>query len=173
MDHYMQEAFREALKSYQKKEVPVGAIIVKDGEIIGRGHNQMENNVDVTSHAEMSAIRKAQEHIGNWRLNSAKMYVTLEPCLMCMGAILNSRISELHIAVRETNRGAAVSKVPIVAEELLPNQITVYLYDDETCKYLLKRFFRELRKQKHREKSRSEKKAVNRNQTQSCDGRID
>ncbi|MDO4793480.1 MAG: nucleoside deaminase [Filifactor alocis] len=148
MDYYMEEAFREALQAYEDKEVPVGAVIIKDGEIIARAHNRIETRVDVTSHAEVMAIREAQKKMGNWRLTGAIMYVTLEPCLMCMGAILHSRISELHIGTRDEERGAAVSKIPVIADELLPNNLTVYLHEDETCKYLLQRFFRELRKTK-------------------------
>lgn len=154
MDPYMEEAFLQALKSYSKREVPVGAVIVKDEKVLARTHNRMESDIDVTSHAEILAIREAQKYLGNWRLNGAKMYVTLEPCLMCMGAIINSRISELHIATRDEKGGAAVSKVPVVADELLPNRLIVYLYDDETCTYLLRRFFRELRKQKNKQKEK-------------------
>lgn len=148
MDCYMEEAFREALHSYRKEEVPVGAVIVKDDVIIGRGHNVMETRQSSVCHAEIIAIQQAQKHLRNWRLNGAKMYVTLEPCLMCMGAILNSRLSELHIATRDFERGAAVSRVPLILEDKIPNKLMVYLYDDETCTYLLKRFFRELRKKK-------------------------
>lgn len=148
MDYYMEEAFREALKAYADKEVPVGAVIIKDGEIIARAHNRIETHIDATSHAEMLAIREAQKKMENWRLTGAIMYVTLEPCLMCMGAILHSRISELHIGTRDEQRGSVVSKIPVIADELLPNSLTVYLHEDETCKYLLQRFFRELRKTK-------------------------
>ena len=148
MDCYMEEAFREALHSYRKEEVPVGAVIVKDDVIIGRGHNVIETRRSSVCHAEIIAIQQAQKYLNNWRLNEAKMYVTLEPCLMCMGAILNSRLSELHIATRDFERGAAVSKVPLILEDKIPNKLMVYLYDDETCTYLLKRFFRELRKKK-------------------------
>lgn len=148
MDCYMEEAFREALHSYRKEEVPVGAVIVKDDVIIGRGHNVIETRQSSVCHAEIIAIQRAQKYLNNWRLNEAKMYVTLEPCLMCMGAILNSRLSELHIATRDFERGAAVSKVPLILEDKIPNKLMVYLYDDETCTYLLKRFFRELRKKK-------------------------
>lgn len=146
MDFYMEQAFREALKAYSKKEVPVGCIIVKDDEIIAVGHNSIEGEKDVTCHAEIVALRQAQNHLANWRLNGTKMYVTLEPCLMCMGAILHARISELHIGTRDLQRGAAVSKIPVISEELLPSDLTVYLHEDEACKYLLQRFFRQLRK---------------------------
>lgn len=154
MDCYMEEAFREALRSYQKGEVPVGAVVVKDDMIIARGHNIMESQQNSTCHAEMIAIQQAQKHLNNWRLNGAKMYVTLEPCLMCMGAILNSRLSELHIATRDSDRGAAVSKIPLILEEKVSNKLMVYLYDDATCTYLLKRFFRELRKKKDKKHHR-------------------
>lgn len=148
MDYYMEEAFREALKAYTDEEVPVGAVIIKDGMIIARAHNRIETHTDVTSHAEVLAIREAQRKMENRRLTGAIMYVTLEPCLMCMGAILHSRISELHIGTRDEERGAVVSRIPVVADELLPNNLMVCLHEDETCKYLLQRFFRELRKTK-------------------------
>ena len=94
---WMQKALEEAKKSLSKNEVPVGAVIVFDGEIIGRGHNQPILKKDPTSHAEIEAIRNASEAIKNYRLKGADLYVTLEPCAMCLGAIVHARISNIFL----------------------------------------------------------------------------
>src|SRR3972149_12086871 len=92
---FMFAALQEAEKALEENEVPVGAVVVKDSKIIGRGYNQVERLKDATAHAEMIAITSAANHIGNWRLNDCSIYVTLEPCIMCTGAMLSSRIKEL------------------------------------------------------------------------------
>ena len=89
---FMEEALREAQKAFEKGEVPIGAVIVRDDKIIGRGHNLKETRGDVTQHAEIIAIQEASRELGDWRLSGCHMYVTLEPCIMCMGAIIQSRI---------------------------------------------------------------------------------
>ncbi len=96
-EKFMKEALREAKKAYKKLEVPVGAVIVKDGKIIARGYNQKETKTDTTKHAEMIAIQKASKKLTAWRLINCEMYVTLEPCAMCAGAIINSRIKKVYI----------------------------------------------------------------------------
>lgn len=93
----MKEALKEAEKAYKKLEVPVGAVIVKDGKIIARGYNQKETKTDTTKHAEIIAIQKASKKLTAWRLINCEMYVTLEPCAMCAGAIINSRIKKVYI----------------------------------------------------------------------------
>ena len=96
-EKFMQEAIKEAQKAYRKLEVPVGAVIVKDGEIIARAHNFKETKFDTTKHAEILAIQKASKKLKSWRLIDCEMYITLEPCTMCAGAIINSRIKKLYI----------------------------------------------------------------------------
>ena len=94
-EKFMMQAWKEAQKAYEKLEVPVGAIIVKDGKIIARAHNQKETKFDTTKHAEILAIQKASKKLNSWRLIDCDMYVTLEPCSMCAGAIINSRIKNV------------------------------------------------------------------------------
>ena len=99
--YYMEQALKEAKKAYKKLEVPVGAIIVKDGKIIARAHNQKETKTDTTKHAEILAIQKASKKLKSWRLIDCEMYVTLEPCTMCAGAIINSRIKKVYIGTMD------------------------------------------------------------------------
>ena len=96
-EKFMKEALKEAKKAYNKLEVPVGAIIVKDGKIIARAYNQKENKKDTTNHAEILAIKKASKKLESWRLLDCDMYVTLEPCSMCAGALIQSRIRKVYI----------------------------------------------------------------------------
>jgi len=100
-EYYMNQALKEAEKAYQKLEVPVGAIIVKDGKIIARAYNQKEMKTDTTKHAEILAIQKASKKLKSWRLIDCEMYVTLEPCTMCAGAIINARIKEVYIGTKD------------------------------------------------------------------------
>src|SRR3990172_12342555 len=95
---YMKAALKEAVKAFDKDEVPVGAIVVHNNQVIGKGYNQTETLKDPTAHAEMIAITAAANHLGNWRLNECSIYVTLEPCVMCTGALLASRIKELFFS---------------------------------------------------------------------------
>ena len=105
----MKEALKEAQKAYEKLEVPVGAVIVKDGKIIARAHNQKETKKDTTKHAEILAIQKASKKLESWRLIDCEMYITLEPCSMCAGAIINSRIKKIYIGTLDEKTGAAGS----------------------------------------------------------------
>lgn len=148
MNEYMKEAFKESLKAYKINEVPVGCIIEKDGKIIGRGHNLVEKTNIATRHAEMIAIEEACSTMGSWRLVGCNMYVTLEPCSMCMGAILHSRINHIHIGALDANRGCAISKIPIISEELIPNNSILIIEESDACSYILKRFFKKLRRAK-------------------------
>ena len=108
-DYYMKQALKEAEKEYSKLEVPVGAIIVKDGKIIARGYNQKETKTDTTKHAEIIAIQKASKKLKSWRLINCEMYITLEPCSMCAGAIINSRIKKVYIGAMDQKTGAVGS----------------------------------------------------------------
>ena len=108
-EYFMNQALKEAEKAYSKLEIPVGAIIVKDGKIIARAHNQKEIKTDTTKHAEITAIQKASKKLKSWRLIDCEMYVTLEPCTMCAGAIINSRIKKVYIGAMDEKTGAVGS----------------------------------------------------------------
>ena len=107
--YLMTEALREAMLAFDEGEVPVGAVVELGGEVIGRGHNRIEALKDATAHAEMIAIAEASKHIGDWRLNECTLYVTLEPCLMCLGAILQSRIGAVVYGAADNRLGAIES----------------------------------------------------------------
>ena len=149
----MKEALAEAKKAAAAGEVPVGAVIVNDGEIIGRGHNETETAKDPTAHAEMIAIRLAANNLGGWRLTGCTMYVTTEPCSMCAGAIVWSRISRLFIGTMDPKSGACGSVFNIPQESRLNHfvEIETGLMQEE-CSSLMKSFFKELRKRKLEEK---------------------
>lgn len=147
MDKFMEEALREAKKAAAMGEIPVGAVIVKDGEIIARGHNRTETDKDPTAHAEMIAIRGAAKALGGWRLPGCAMYVTLEPCSMCAGAIVWSRIERLIVGTKDPKAGACGSVFNIVEDPRLNHRVAVETgCMQEECADLLKRFFRELRR---------------------------
>ena len=139
---FMYAALQEAEKAFEENEIPVGAVVVKDGRIIGRGYNQVEKLKDATAHAEMIAITSAANYIKDWRLNKCSIFVTLEPCIMCTGAILASRISELYFASFDPKFGACGSIYNLAQEGKSNHKIKVYsgLMDNES-KQLLKKFF--------------------------------
>lgn len=146
---FMKEALNEAYKAYEINEVPIGAVIVRNGEIVGRGYNQKETLKDATLHAEISAIKDACKNLGGWRLPGCTMYVTLEPCAMCAGALVNARIDKLVVGTRDLKTGACGSVLNIVQMEKLNHQIDVRLgMLEEECTAIIKDFFSELRKQK-------------------------
>jgi tRNA(adenine34) deaminase len=143
---YMGEALKEAQKAFDKGEIPVGAVIVKDGRIISRGHNEKELKYDATLHAEITAIKKACRKLTSWRLNDCDMYVTLEPCAMCAGALIQSRIRALYIGTPDPKAGAVGSVIDILAVEDFNHMIEViYGVLQEECSAILKNFFRQLR----------------------------
>lgn len=146
-EYYMNEAIKEALGCTY--EVPVGAIIVHQGKIIGRGHNLIETDKDPTAHAEISAIKMASEYLGGWRLLNCTMYVTLEPCAMCAGAIVNSRIDRLVIGAMDPKRGCCGSVEDLVRHPRFNHRVdlTVGVLEEE-CSKILKDFFKELRRTK-------------------------
>ena len=140
---FMKMALDEAQLSFNDNEVPVGAIIVKDNEVIGSGHNQVINTNNVTSHAEINAIIDASKNTNNYRLNNAKMYVTLEPCHMCAKAIIDARIDEVIFAAPETKTGSIIS-IDNIYERIKFNHKTSYKYGllmNESSN-LLKKFFK-------------------------------
>lgn len=145
-EFFMKEALNEAYKAYKIKEVPVGAVIVRNGEIVGRGFNQKETMKDATLHAEISAIKDACGNLGGWRLPGCTMYVTLEPCSMCAGALVNARVERLVIGASDPKTGACGSVLNIVQEKKLNHQIDVQSgVLEKDCSDIIKTFFAKLR----------------------------
>lgn len=152
-EKFMKEALKEAKKAYDKMEVPVGAIIVKDDKIIARAHNLKETKTDTTKHAEILAIQKASRKLNSWRLLDCDMYVTLEPCSMCAGAMINSRIRKLYIGTKDTKTGAVGSVFNLFEDYTFNHKVEVengILKND--CEKILQDFFKELRKIKKNRK---------------------
>ncbi|MBQ9313484.1 MAG: nucleoside deaminase [Clostridia bacterium] len=148
-DNFMKQALREATKAYHKEEVPIGAVIVKDNKIIARAHNLRETTKQACSHAEILAIQKACKKMDAWRLEGCKMYVTLEPCPMCAGAIINARIGELYIGAMDPKGGAVGSKLNLLMDYKFNHTVKVYQkICEKECSEILKSFFKELRKKK-------------------------
>lgn len=146
-EQIMLKALKQAELAYKEGEAAVGAVIVKDGKVIARGHNRKEAKLDVTSHAEIEAIRKAAKKLGTWRLDGCDMYVTLEPCPMCAGAIIQSRIRTLYIGAADSRAGAAGSVVDLFRIPQFNHRVdVVYGLLNEQCAKILKDFFRNLRK---------------------------
>ena len=145
---FMFAALQEAEKALEEKEVPVGAVVVKDNKIIGRGYNQVERLKDATAHAEMIAITAAANHVGNWRLSECSIYVTLEPCIMCTGALLASRVKELYFSTFDPKFGACGSIYNLAEDGKTNHKINVYsgIYAEESKK-LLEEFFNNLKNQ--------------------------
>ena len=144
---YMKEALKEAYKAYNKGETPIGAVIVKDGEIIARAHNLTEELKDSTAHAEMLAIKQASEHLGGWRLMNCDLYVTMEPCIMCSGAIVNSRIKKLIIGTKHI-KNLNIEKQHEFKIDYFNTcnvEVTFDILKDE-CSNILQDFFKRLRK---------------------------
>ena len=146
-EYFMKEALKEAKKAYNKLEVPVGVVIVKDNKIIARAYNQKEIKNSPIKHAEIIAIEKACKKLSNWRLNDCEMYVTLEPCPMCTGAIINSRIKKVYVGAVQEKTGACGSKVNLIEKYKTETKIDVEfgILKDE-CLNLVQDFFKELRK---------------------------
>jgi tRNA(adenine34) deaminase len=122
---FMMEALKEAEKAFAKSEVPVGAVVVKDGEIIARGHNLRETQQDPTAHAEMIAIKESALRLGRWRLTDCTIYVTLEPCAMCAGAMVLARIQRLVYGASDPKAGAVGSLMNILTDKRLNHQVEV------------------------------------------------
>ena len=146
-ENFMKEALKEAKKAYKKLEVPVGVVIVKDGQIIAKAYNQKEAKNSPIKHAEIIAIEKACKKLNNWRLNDCEMYVTLEPCPMCAGAIVNSRMNKVYIGASQQKTGACGSKVNIMEEYKTETKVDVeFGILQAECLDILQDFFKELRK---------------------------
>ncbi|MDD3199326.1 MAG: tRNA adenosine(34) deaminase TadA [Eubacteriales bacterium] len=153
-EDFMQEALKEAEQALSIDEVPIGAVIEKDGIIIGRGHNKTETTKDPTAHAEILAIREAAHELGGWRLLRCRMYVTAEPCPMCAGAMVLARIEKVFIGTSDPKTGACGSLMNILQDERLNHSVQIETgIMQKQCEILMKSFFQKLRKKKSEENS--------------------
>jgi tRNA(adenine34) deaminase len=161
-EYFMKEAILEAKKAEELNEVPIGAVIVIDGEIISRAHNLRESNQSAVAHAELIAIDKACKEIGSWRLEGASLYVTLEPCPMCSGAIILSRVKRVVYGASDPKGGCAGTFMNLLQDERFNHQseVTKGILEEE-CSQMLSQFFRELRRRKKQGKMSLQKFTAN------------
>lgn len=146
---FMNAAIREAKKAVEKDEVPIGAVIVVDGKIISRAHNLMEKTQLATAHAEILAINKACKKLKSWRLDNAEIYVTVEPCAMCAGAIANARIKKVYFGAYETKSGCAESKYPVLTDNGLNHSVEfIGGVEHDICANIIKNYFKSKRVKK-------------------------
>ncbi|KRM95905.1 cytosine adenosine deaminase [Liquorilactobacillus aquaticus DSM 21051] len=152
-NNFMKEAIYEGVQATRVGEVPIGCVIVLDGKIIGRGHNLREHSQNATMHAEMLAIQEANDFVSSWRLPDAKLFVTLEPCPMCSGAIINSRIKEVYYGAPDPKAGTAGTLMNLLTDKRFNHQVKVEKgLMQEQCAALLKNFFKQIRKRKKSQK---------------------
>ena len=150
-EKFMKEALKEAKKAYNKLEIPVGAVIVKNDKIIARAHNIKEEKKDTTKHAEIIAIQKASKKLETWRLNDCEMYVTLEPCAMCAGAIIQARLKKVYIGTMDEKTGACGSILNLFKDYKFNHIVELETgILQEECEKILKNFFKELRELKNK-----------------------
>lgn len=163
-EKYMKAALKEANKAYLLGEVPIGCVIVCDGKIIGRGYNRRNTDKNTLSHAEITAINKASRKVGDWRLEGCTLYVTLEPCQMCSGAIVQSRMDRVVIGTMNPKAGCAGSILNILNMEEFNHQVEI-TYDvlKDECTEVLQKFFKELRVRNRAEKELQKVNSVNGN----------
>ena len=154
-EKYMKEAIKQARKAYALGEVPIGCVIVYEGKIIARGYNRRTIDKNTLAHAELSAIRKASRKLNDWRLEGCTMYVTLEPCQMCSGAIVQSRIDKVVIGCMNPKAGCACSILNLLQMEEFNHQVEMEVgVLEEVCSQMLKEFFKALREKKKEEKKK-------------------
>ena len=153
-EKFMLEALKEAQKAFAKEEVPIGCVVVKEGKILARAHNLRETKKIATGHAEILAIEKACKKVGAWRLEGCDLYVTLEPCFMCAGAIINARIQNVYIGAMDPKAGAAGSIFNMFKDIKLNHTVNVfYRIKEEECVTILQDFFKKLRQGEKYQKS--------------------
>ena len=138
---YMIEALKEAQIALEEGEVPVGAVVVKDGRIIGRGHNKRERELDISGHAEISAMKEAAKQLGRWALDGCAVYVTLEPCVMCAGAIKQARVRSLHCAAKDERYGAESAYHLFSSKDAYASPLVYFGEEEAKSASLLNRFF--------------------------------
>lgn len=164
-ERFMREAIRLAKKAAALKEVPIGCVIVHDGKIIGRGYNRRTIDKNVLAHAEIAAIRKACRVLGDWRLEGCTMYVTLEPCPMCAGAIVQARVPKVVIACMNPKAGCAGSVLDMFHEDGFNHQVDTEVgLMGEVCSQMLKDFFKELREEGKRKKKEAKDREAGRHE---------
>lgn len=148
-EKYMKQALAQAQKAYAIEEIPVGAVIVKDGKIVAKAYNQKETKTNPIAHAEILVIQRASKKLERWRLDDCDLYVTLEPCSMCAGAILQARIKNLYIGTMDPKTGACGSVLNLLQDYTFNHRVNVKtgIMKNE-CEKILKDFFRNLRKKK-------------------------
>lgn len=156
-EKYMREAIRQAKKAWKLEETPIGCVIVHDGKIIGRGYNRRNTDKSPLAHAEITAIRKASKKIGDWRLEECTLYVTLEPCQMCAGAIVQSRIPRVVVGCMNPKAGCAGSVLNLLDVKAFNHQAELATgVLEEECSALMTGFFKELREKKKKEKEKKQ-----------------
>ena len=161
LEKYMKEALKQAKKAYTLGEVPIGCVIVYQGKIIGRGYNRRNTDKNTLAHAEITAINKASKYIGDWRLEECTMYVTLEPCQMCAGAIVQARIPQVVMGCMNPKAGCAGSILNILDMPQFNHQVEVIRgVLEQECSDILKLFFAQLRERSKTEKQKHQQ-AVN------------
>ena len=159
-EKYMRAAIRQAKKAYGLGEVPIGCVIVYEGKIIGRGYNRRNTDKNTPAHAEITAINKASKKVGDWRLEGCTLYVTLEPCQMCAGAIVQARIDEVVMGSMNPKAGCGGSVLNLLEMPEFNHQVRVTRgVLEEECSLLLTQFFKELRVRNKREKEQRKKQA--------------
>lgn len=160
-EKYMKEAIRQAKKALALEEVPIGCVIVCDGQIIARGYNRRNTDKNTLSHAELNAIKKASKKLGDWRLEGCTMYVTLEPCQMCSGAIVQSRMTRVVVGCMNPKAGCAGSILNLLDMPEFNHQVELTTgVMEEECSQMMKSFFKELRE------ARKKKKQLEKEQTE-------
>ena len=155
-EKFMSQAIKQAKKAYALDETPIGCVIVHEGKVIGRGYNRRNTDKSPLAHAEITAIRKASRKIGDWRLEECTLYVTLEPCQMCAGAIIQARIPRVVVGCMNPKAGCAGSVLNLLHVERFNHQaeLTTGVLEEE-CSGMMKQFFKELRARKKREKGKN------------------
>lgn len=149
-DEFMEEALKEAKKADDLDEVPIGAVVVKDGEIIGRGYNLRETDQDPTLHAEMIAMRQAAAKVRSWRLTGCEIYVTIEPCPMCAGAMVQARIDRVIFGARDPKAGCALSLYNLLQDPRFNHRVDIVEgVMEQQCRDIIRTFFRNKRSRKN------------------------
>ena len=143
---FMELAYKEALKAKDEDEVPVGAVIIKDGKVIAKAHNKKEKNNDPMGHAEIECIKKACKKVNDWYLKDCELYVTLEPCVMCVGAIINARIKKVYFGARDLKAGAVGGLFNLMDQKGFNHCFEYEYLEDNKCSEILKEYFREKRR---------------------------
>lgn len=152
-EKYMKEAIKLAKKAWKIEEVPIGCVIVHEGKIIGRGYNRRTIDKNPLAHAELSAIRKASKYLGDWRLEDCTLYVTLEPCQMCSGAIVQARVKKVVVGCMNPKAGCAGSILNLLQVDAFNHQVELETgILEEECSVMMKEFFKELREKRKRKK---------------------